>query len=315
MSLTYGLGYLIPLGQGQKCFESIFEFSERSASEITIRYSYLKPKIDQIEISTARSRRLETRKKLGFVKFGEKAFAESLNEGLSRLGARYIDKSEILETSVLLSDNVKALFDNFLDTPIEGGNLRFLLTHKTEDHLNEISFDISLSNQFFEKMGYFVLEVGLPTFGRRDIPVNPEINRLILEITKILNPYCGFTYADGIESIINSYFPSFPSGYGGNIAVFGKRIIEEYDFMKINWKSHLDKIYEFHDLNGTYVFFGPDYIGNQDISIIGHRTEGAFLEYEHDQFLEKLRDSYNKSHYKFLEEQIFSKLPPFKQVE
>jgi hypothetical protein len=143
----------------------------------------------------------------------------------------------------------------------------------------------------------------------------PKINQLILEITKMLNPYYGFTYVDDIESIIKYYYPNLPTGYGGNVAVIGKQMIHENEFMQINWKSHLDKIYEFHEIDGIYVFFGPDYIGNQNISIIGKSTDLGSFEYIKDEFLEKIRKSYSDSHYEFLKEQIFSRLSPLGQVE
>jgi hypothetical protein len=288
MSSTHFIGYLIPLEQGQKCFENIFEFSEKTSSEIIIRQAYIKSDIERPE--------------------------DSNNAG-NRIGSRCIEKSEILENSFLLPGSIKKFLSSFIVNPIDDGVIDFSISKKSDLEFDSVSISLDQRQQFFEKSGFFVLQVCLSSFEYRELPVMPKINQLILEITKILNPYYGFTYVDDAESIIKYYYPGLPTGYGSNVVIIGKKMIHENEFMQINWKSHLDKIYEFHEIDGIYVFFGPDYIGNQNISIIGKSTDLGSFEYIKDEFLEKIRKSYSDSHYEFLKEQIFSRLSPLGQVE
>jgi hypothetical protein len=287
MSSTYFLGYLIPLKQGRECFENIFEFSEKPSSELTIRHTNIGSDIEK---------------------------PGKLNAIESQIGSRCIEKSKILENSFLLPDSIKDFLGSFITGSIRDGVIDFLISNKSDLESYSISISLDQRQQFFENEGFFVLQVCLSSFDYKELPVIPKINRLILEITKIFNPYYGFTCVDDIESIIKHYYPNLPTGYGGNVTVIGKQMIYENEFIRINWKSHLDKIYEFHEIDGIFVFFGPDYIGNQNISIIGKSSDLGSWEYIKDEFLEEIRKSYSDSHYEFLKEQIFSKFSPLGQA-
>jgi hypothetical protein len=259
VGVTYGLAYVIPLVEGRNCLERLAEFAQLWGETVFIYQN------------------------LDFVKT-KVPIPEIVMQGSS------IEKEFFFEVSSKISDGIDPFFGGFFQSRSPDETVRVIADYRSEYGFNEIQFSIHRSSQIFEKWGHFVLEVHLPTFERTSIPVNEKINGLICRVTEVIDPYYGFSYCDGfIEGIVNTIPNKFPFVPGYETFLAGKDFVKKFFFNRFEKTEIQRNIFDFRDVNGNYIFFGPRYIGNQNPL----KPESLVSNLEH-------------SHYNFLRENILS---------
>jgi hypothetical protein len=237
VGVTYGLAYVVPLLEGRNCLERLAKFAESWGETVFIyqNLDFVKTRIPIPEITM---------------------------QGLS------VDKEKFTEFCSKIPHGIEPFFECFFQKRSSDETVRIVTDYRSEHGFNEIQFSIDRSSQIFEKKGYLVLEVYLPTFERASVPANEKINDLICQVTELIDPYYGFSYCDSfIEGIANTIPDKFPFVPGYETFLAGRDFVKEFFLNQFEKTEIQQNIFDFRDINGNYVFFGPRYIGNQQSSI------------------------------------------------